>query len=151
MNIRPVLYLDIDGVLLTKKQQVPEGTPAFLDFALAHFDCFWLSTHCKSNAKTALRYLTSYYPADLIPKIQAVQPTNWDTLKTEGIDFGRVFFWIDDYPFEAEKNVLQAHRQLAQLIICDLRQEHELSRIGRLLQAQLVEPQRTPVSLISQR
>ena len=129
----PLLYLDIDGVLLTKNKQPPAGIHDFLLFALAHFDCYWLTTHCKGQAATALRYLQAYYPADLLEALQAVKPTNWDALKTDGIALGTDFYWLDDYPFEAEKQVLAANGQLSRLLVCDLQKANELQRISQTL------------------
>jgi hypothetical protein len=129
----PQLYLDIDGVLLTKNKQVPEGASALLWFALAHFDCYWLTTHCKGQAETAVRYLQAYYPAELLEALRAVKPTDWDTLKTDGIALREDFYWVDDYPFEAEKQVLEASGLLPRLLVCDLRREGELRRIGQVL------------------
>lgn len=131
------LYLDIDGVLLTKHQQIPEGAGEFIDFALTHFDCYWLTTHCKGSAQTALRYLAAFYPADIVAQLRAVKPTDWDALKTDGINLKHPFFWVDDYPFEAEKNVLRAHGQLTNLLVCDLKQHNELFRITHWLHKQL--------------
>ncbi|MBD2770458.1 hypothetical protein IC235_21445 [Hymenobacter sp. BT664] len=135
----PALYLDIDGVLLTRKQQMPEGVVAFLNFALAHFDCYWLTTHCKGNAQTALRYLAATYPAAEIEKLRSVKPTDWDALKTEGIVLTNDFYWVDDYAFEAEKNILKACGKLDRLIMCDLNQVMELAKIRDFLQERLAK------------
>jgi hypothetical protein len=132
------LYLDIDGVLLTKHQQPPEGVSEFLDFVLASFDCYWLTTHCKGDAQTALRYLAAFYPASIVEQLRAIKSTNWDALKTDGIAVNHPFFWIDDYPFEAEKNVLRAHNQLDSLIVRDLKQKGELASITSWLRKQLL-------------
>ena len=60
------LYLDIDGVLLGKEDS---GSPEirlalyaeeFLVFALAQFDCFWLTTHCQGRTEEVLKYLAPY-------------------------------------------------------------------------------------------
>jgi len=39
-----------------------------------------------------------------------IQPTNWDTLKTEAIDFTNDFRWFDDNIKEAEMVVLKERR-----------------------------------------
>ena len=131
------LYLDIDGVLLQKDQSLPEGLAAFLAFALAHFDCYWLTTHCKGDAQTALRYLSRYYPADLLRLLSPVKASNWDALKTDAIDFSQPFFWLDDYAMEAEKRVLEAHSCRDRLISVDLKHPKELFNIKGLLIASL--------------
>ena len=39
--------------------------------------------------------------------MKCIKPTDWGTLKTDAIDFGEEFYWLDDYPFQAELNVLK--------------------------------------------
>jgi len=125
------LYLDIDGVLLTTKNtKAANGAIEFIDFALSNFECYWLTTHCKDgNSNNVLSYLSQYYPNDVMDKLKSVKPTNWDTLKTEGIDFESDFFWIDDYVFEAEKKVLEQHTCIENLILVNLDNHDELLRV----------------------
>lgn len=97
------IYLDIDGVLLTKKGEPAFYVEKFLRCITDNFDCYWLTTHCKGNAEHTERYLNRIFDnnriSDLLKKIK---PTNWDTLKTEAIDFSSNFRWIDDCVFRAK-------------------------------------------------
>ena len=58
------LYLDIDGVLLTKRNtRAADGAIELIEYALSNFDCYWLNTHCRTNdTKDVLRYLAEYFP-----------------------------------------------------------------------------------------
>jgi hypothetical protein len=124
------LYLDIDGVLLTLKRTKPaDHSIAFIEFITATFDCYWLTTHCKGDAKNAIKYLTTYFDEQTLQLLNQVKPTNWDTLKTEAIDFTHNFFWLEDYPFNAEKEVLIKNSRLASLILVDLNTTDELRRV----------------------
>lgn len=128
------IYLDIDGVLLTTKQVKPaEHAVDFLNFVINNFDCYWLSTHCKGNKQIAINYLSRFFDSTVIQQIEIIKPTNWETLKTEAIDFTSSFFWIDDYPFNSEINILKKHDFIDRLIIVDLKQNDELIRIINLL------------------
>ena len=40
---------------------------------------------------------------------QTFKPTNWEVLKTDGIDLDSDFVWFDDNLFESEKNVLESY------------------------------------------
>jgi len=60
---------------------------------------------------------------------QKIKQTNWDALKTEGIDFDTDFIWLEDYPFEAEKKVLQQKGKLKSLIEVNLSRDNELLTI----------------------
>jgi hypothetical protein len=133
------LYLDIDGVLLTKRntKAVPYGAE-FIDFVTERFDCYWLTTHCKSNAETATRYLARFYGPESIAKLRRVKATDWQTLKTEGIDFSSGFYWLDDAPFESESAHLERNGALEQLIIVDLGRENELQAIKAQLSGKMM-------------
>ena len=124
------LYLDIDGVLLTTKNTVPaKNVIEFINFITSNFDCYWLTTHCNGNSQTAINYLGQYFNASILTKMEVIKPTNWITLKTEAIDFTSDFFWLDDFPFESEKNILEKNKTLNKLIIVDLNIPDELLRL----------------------
>jgi len=114
------LYIDIDGVLLTK-----EGAPAphlveFLAYATENFDCYWLTTHCKGDAGPAIQHLSQTVPSEAMPFLEKIKPTNWTTLKTEALDFSQDFLWLDDYVLEFEKGILKKQGALDSLISIDL-------------------------------
>jgi hypothetical protein len=131
------LYLDIDGVLLTAKHTRPApGVEEFVAFVTQHFACYWLTTHCKGDAATALRYLGAYLPASSLAQLGAVQPTNWDALKTEAIDLSADFFWLEDRPFQAEMACLAAAGATDRLLVVDLNTPEALRQVqGTLRQA----------------
>jgi len=113
------LYLDIDGVLLGKTNDrvtLAKGAEEFVDYALEHYECFWLTSHCRGDVATALSYLAPYCSDGLIEKLKRIQPTQFSTWKTEAIDFSCDFIWIDDYLFNAEINVLKENRKLSSWI-----------------------------------
>lgn len=125
------IYIDIDGVLLTTKHKdVAQNAIPFLIYILSHFDCYWLTTHCRNNnTDNLLEMLSHYFPPNIIKMLHQVKPTKWDTLKTEGIDFDSDFYWIDDYAFEAEKQVLIRKDCINRLIVVNLNRKNELLRI----------------------
>ena len=124
------LYLDIDGVLLdygtdTHAKHVGE----FIDYITSEYDCYWLTTHCKGDSQTAIDYLSSYLPPDMISKLSSVRATTWDDMKTEAIDFDHDFIWLDDYPFNAEIGVLEYYRVQDSLYRVNLSNENELLNV----------------------
>jgi hypothetical protein len=125
------LYLDIDGVLLTSKHtQAAPGVDRFVAFVTQHFDCYWLTTHCKGDSAPALKYLSQFLLPATIDKLKgAVLPTTWDTLKTEAIDLESDFIWLDDSPFQAEIAFLNAHQVSNQLILVNLNRAEELLNV----------------------
>lgn len=133
------LYLDIDGVLLTAKHtQAAPGVDEFVDFITQHFACYWLTTHCKGDSAPALHYLSRFLKLATLEKLrQAVQPTNWDTLKTEAIDLASDFYWLDDQPFQSEIAYLQAHGVADRLLVANLENAGELLRLQQLLSNKL--------------
>ena len=128
------LYLDIDGVLLTtKRTTTADFSVTFVDFVTSHFDCYWLTTHCKGNINYPLDYLANYFDNSTLEKLKKIKPTNWTTLKTEGIDFASEFFWLDDNPFVSEINILTSHSANDRLIKVDLHNQDELKRVMEIL------------------
>jgi hypothetical protein len=126
------LYLDIDGVLLTAKHtRAAEGVDEFVDFVTTHFECYWLTTHCKGESRTALKYLVQFMQSETIKKLEdAVRPTNWDALKTEAIDFESDFYWLDDSPLPVERRILEDNGVGDRLVLIDLERPSELANIG---------------------
>ena len=114
------LYIDIDGVLLKNREdKAVEGISSFIRFIVSNFDCYWLTTHCKGDAQTAMEYLSEYLTYEDLKLLQKVKATDWNTLKTEAIDFTSDFYWIDDYAMNAEKEILQMKCKLDSLILVE--------------------------------
>ncbi|TDN37999.1 hypothetical protein E4631_16915 [Hymenobacter sp. UV11] len=133
------LYLDIDGVLLTAKHtQAAPNVDEFVAFVTANFECYWLTTHCKSNSDSALNYLSHFLLPETLEKLrQSVQPTSWDTLKTEAINLNSDFYWLDDQPFQSEISYLQRNDVGNRLLIVNLNRPNELLTVQATLQQKL--------------
>lgn len=124
------LYLDIDGVLLDYDSGgVAEGAVELIEYITKEFDCYWLTTHCKGDSSTAVQYLREYFPDDTMDLLKKVKATDWTDLKTEGIDFDSHFIWLDDYPFQAEMEVLKNFGASDSLMKINLKNKGELSLI----------------------
>lgn len=119
------LYLDIDGVLLGKTDPasprivLANHAQRFLDFALANFDCFWLTTHCKGDARPVLEYLRPFLPDDVMPLLLRIKPTIFDVLKTDALVGD--FLWLDDSPLQIEVNFLRDRGLLNRWVQVDTR------------------------------
>lgn len=114
------LYIDIDGVLLKNREdKAVEGISSFIRFIVSNFDCYWLTTHCKGDAQTAMEYLSEYLTYEDLKLLQKVKATDWNTLKTEAIDFTSDFYWIDDYAMNAEKEILHMKCKQDSLILVE--------------------------------
>ena len=109
------LFTDIDGVLLGRALETGEPVLAehatdYLEFGLDHFDCYWLTTHCRGSIDTAIDYLTPYADARFMALAEKIKPTQFKTFKTEAL-FGD-FIWVDDQPTAYELQVLEERNQL---------------------------------------
>lgn len=128
------LYIDIDGVLLTtKRTTTADFAVDFIDFVTTHFDCYWLTTHCKGNTSNPLAYLARYFDSETLEKLKKIKASNWTTLKTEAIDFASEFIWLDDNPLVSEINVLMSHSAINKLIKVDLSKPDELKWVMAIL------------------
>jgi hypothetical protein len=129
------LYIDVDGVILTSRHTQPApGIEEFIDFATKHFDCYWLTSHCKEgDASIVLRLLSQYFDDATMEKLKTIKATDWQSWKTEAIDLDSDFYWLDDHPMRAEMQVLKEHGKLDRLVVVDLQREDELKRIIQFL------------------
>jgi hypothetical protein len=104
------IYLDIDGVILTKEGKQMPFLKEFLlyVFNLAGDEVYWLSTHCKDgNTERVIEHLEGKVEDDVLEVLKIVKGTKWEDLKTEGIDLNSEFLWFDDNIFESEYRVLE--------------------------------------------
>jgi hypothetical protein len=136
------LFLDIDGVLLGKtdpaspKIVLANHAREFLEFAVGHFDCYWLTSHCKGDAQAVLDYLRPYVPDDLMPLLRQVKPTTFDVMKTEALKGN--FYWLDDSPMACEIEWLKDRGLLDRWICVDTRKGPDdllmaMERLGQAL------------------
>ena len=97
------IYLDVDGVLLGEsagRVALASHAAEFVEFLLARYDVYWLTTHCAGDAQTVLTYLARYAPHCFIARLSPIKPTRFDVLKTEAL--GGDFYWLDDSPLAVE-------------------------------------------------
>ncbi|MCK4881588.1 MAG: hypothetical protein KAS92_01040 [Candidatus Omnitrophica bacterium] len=117
------LYLDVDGVLLGKDDPgsmeivLARHAGEFLEYCLRHYECYWLTTHCKEgDASPVIKQLRAYVDGAISGLIDAVKPTVWKTLKTEAIDLSSDFYWIDDGILQCEKEILKRNNVFSRWI-----------------------------------
>ncbi len=131
------VYLDIDGVLLTKDKKVPDYGDELIDFLTDRFDCYWLTTHSRTESNVAVEYLKMFYKSSTLEKLKKIKSSDWKDLKTEGIDYKSDFIWLEDYPFNSEKEELRKRGKLDSLIIVDLTRQNELKNIENKIKNKL--------------
>ena len=105
------IYLDIDGVILTLGGKPAQHLARFLTYILRNYRVFWLTSRCSGDSKYTVNYLAQFMPEDVKPLLAKINPTNFQLDKTEAIDFGREFFWLDDDLFDSEKKTLINHNK----------------------------------------
>ena len=119
------LFLDIDGVLLGKingRIALAKGAEEFIRFATAHFDCYWLTTHCQGDAEIALTWMKPYVHKGLLGMIK---PTSFNVLKTDALPKEGGFFWVDDQPMASELKLLEDNGLLSCLLRVDTYRNRE--------------------------
>lgn len=102
------LYFDIDGVL--KGTASPKADiEALILYCIQHYPhtTYWLTTHCKGGVNRTRYALVGVLPDKLFKQVEeSFQPTDWDVLKTDAIDFSKPFVWFDDTVLQAELDVM---------------------------------------------
>lgn len=114
------IYLDIDGVLVGRGRVPALHLKEFLASCLENHAVYWLTTHCKGDASTAVAYLEQILDKETLELTKKIKPTTWSHSKTEGIDFNQPFIWFDDYIFEFEKEQLRKNHCFGSWIRVDL-------------------------------
>ena len=117
------VYLDIDGVILGTASP-PEDVVALLTFLLDHFPraVYWLTTHCRGGCNRTEEWLRGKVEDALAHRLyREVLPTDWNTLKTEAIDFSVPFLWLDDALLYSERKALQDRGALDNWLVMDKR------------------------------
>ncbi len=114
------IYLDIDGVIINDGKPA-NGLKEFLEYVTEHFNCYWLTTHCAGGGNRVDEHLKNFLPNELLVLTKKIQPNDWNKLKTDGIDFGQPFLWLDDWLPIAEKRGLEQNNCLQNCIQIDLR------------------------------
>lgn len=104
------IYLDIDGVILTRGVEPALHLENFLRYILGHYSVFWLTAKCRGNSKEIIKYLSLFLAPNLIFLIEKIKPTTFDLDKTDAIDYTKNFFWLDDELFNSEKKSLREHQ-----------------------------------------
>lgn len=127
------IYLDIDGVILANDLNKANYSPEFIKHLVKKYPVYWLTTHCKGNADYTVRFLERFFDEETIKIMKNILPTNWNTLKTEAIDFSKPFLWFDDDVFEAEKEILRDNNYFDSWVEIDLgKDENQLSKYLKL-------------------
>ncbi|KKS05037.1 hypothetical protein A2W45_01675 [Candidatus Curtissbacteria bacterium RIFCSPHIGHO2_12_41_11] len=114
------IYLDIDGVILANDIQEAKHSKEFIKYLTDNHNVYWLTTHCKGDAEYTVNFVSRYFDPETIELLKKIKPTNWDTLKTEAIDFDKPFLWFDDQLFDSEKDELDCRNLLDSWIEIDL-------------------------------
>lgn len=84
-----------------------------------------------------LQYLSPYYDDKTIDKLKKIKSTSWVNAKVEAIDIHSDFYWLDDFVFQFEKEILEGFSVIDRLIEVNLNYENELKHIKELLQSKL--------------
>lgn len=103
------VYIDIDGVILTRGGVPAYHLDEFLTHILKNYSVFWLTSRCRGDSKYTVSYLENFVTKESISLLKKVRPTSFRLDKTEAIDFGKKFFWLDDEIFASEANTLKEH------------------------------------------
>lgn len=127
------IYLDIDGVLITKDMQAANYVDKFIAYIFHNYPerVYWLSTRCQGDADKTVAGISHLFDEKTVNLLRQIKPTVWlgSPLKTSAIDFSQPFLWFDDYPLNADKQVLKNRGVLDNWIEVDLvKNPHQLNR-----------------------
>jgi hypothetical protein len=124
---RPLLYLDIDGVLLRRRHsgmfdgfELAPRCLAFLEWATLRFRCRWLSMRCRTGfldgSRRAFRSAGAPLDDTRWAVLNLIEPAAWSVNKPEAIDPTSDFWWVDDNVSAQDRDWLRAHNREDRLI-----------------------------------
>jgi len=119
------IYLDIKGVLLVNDKCMAKHAAEFVEYMVANYPVYWLTTRCKGDAMFTVRFLEKFFDSKTIDTMRMIRPTNWETFKTEAIDFSTPFLWFDNYLLEEEKGILKQKNCFDSWICVDLKKDED--------------------------
>ncbi len=125
------IYLDIDGVLLANELNPAKYSDEFIKHVLTKYpeSTYWLTTHCRQKENYTVQLLSRFFKGKTLELIKKIKPTEWNTLKTEAIDFSIPFLWFDDDLYDGEKQILIKHNVLDNWIEVNLdKDENHLAK-----------------------
>lgn len=132
-------YIDIDGVLLRNGRGGPELIPRFsriIGYLKKNFDCYWLTTHVRSGVGSAgaINKLAPFWNKARVDTgiLDSIHPADWQTLKTEAIDFTQPFLWLEDSPLIAECRICEEKGCLDNIVLVDWRRRVSRLTVRRL-------------------
>ena len=103
------IYLDVNGVLIEHNKNSAYFVAEFLKYITNYHEVFWLTTWCKGNETKVLLSFSSRLSPETMSCAAKIKPTNWQTYKTEAIDFTKDFRWLEDQIFFNELEDLKDH------------------------------------------
>ena len=119
-DFRPILFLDVDGVLLRRRHpgifdafELASGCLEFLEWATARFRCFWLTSRARTGwpdgIRRAFRAAGAVLDEPRWAILDLIESAPWTVNKCEAIDPKSDFWWIDDDPTAQDRAWLGAH------------------------------------------
>jgi hypothetical protein len=115
------VYVDIDGVLLANEEHPALYADELIQYLADYHEPYWLTTHCRGDAIPTQQHLARLFADQkTLRALGKFKATNWQTWKTEAIDFGQSFVWLDDDLFSEEKAELVSRGAMENFIEIDL-------------------------------
>jgi hypothetical protein len=120
---RPILFLDIDGVVLRRRSgqmrsrdafEIAPHSLHFLGWVIKNFDVRWLSSRCQGGDAQevchAFRYALGARDLPLDWRfLETIQAARWARRKVDAIDLSADFYWVDDNHCEDALAFLASH------------------------------------------
>ena len=144
MEVKPLLFHDIDGVLFGhygSRYQLRPGVRTWLDWANDHFEVIWLTAWEKHRIESLLDllYIREHVPIRLANCLNYENKVAWLEEAVPKLQ-GREWFWIDDEIGKFMPNIEAAGISLDRCIPCNPEGEDELVLLQQTLNTRIMTP-----------
>lgn len=134
--MKPILYIDVDGVLFGEYEgyfQLRPNVIGFLEWCTKYFDCRWLTCWGQDQLESLFNMI---YGTRVEQKIKYHKWFHLDN-KAKAIDLDNDFYWIEDGLPEDEIEILDNAHKTDRYIYVNNQGRDELDKIREILEDRL--------------
>lgn len=129
------IYLNIDGVVLTKDHRPARHAPEFLEYVISNHpeSTYWLTDDSQENADALVQRISHMFDSKTNELLRKIETKLHTGSQAWAIDFTRPFLWLDVDKYPEERQSLRLSGLEDNFIPIDLARDTQ--QLGKLVKA----------------